>query len=318
MVETAETGARRTRFCLPHMLSVRMRKENIMKSRLPWSLVFVLVFAVVGNAADEKRTAPGGIHVHAYGGSPRLATGEISAKAEIAVSGDTPPEERFEAVRALGISPYTNESAQALVHVACDKTFDETTRDYAGMGLRNFTKYIPDESRRSIQQRLRAALESEKGDTPDGIVRTLIAWNDAPFINEILGDQLAGHTMEIEVLAALPGKESAERLWELYRTAPKSRKSVHYNRRAEIGRALVKKKDSRGIDILIDLLPADRAPGKQYRHNIFVFLAGTLKHRFGYDAEKYDPSLEEAVPSMIAWWEKNKDTFAFTEKSMRH
>ena len=115
--------------------------------------------------------------------------------------------------------------------------------------------------------------------------------------------------MEIKVLGALPGEESAERLWQLYQASPKSRKSEHYDRKAEIGLALVSKNDKRGIDILINLLPADRAPGNQHRHNVFVFLVRKTNKDFGYKAQNYAPALEEAIPQMVSWWQQNRGTF---------
>lgn len=244
-------------------------------------------------------------------GYPYLKQDEIQAKGKIAVSAEISPEEKFRAVWGLAISGYTKESVEALTQVACDKGAGETTRGYAAMGLRNFTGQLPDESRKAIQQRLRAVLESERGNTPDGILRVLIAWDDAPFIDELLGKQLQGHTMEVEVLAALPGKESGEKLWQLYEASRKSYKSTDYNRTAAIGRALVHKEDVRGIDILVDLLPEDHAPGPQYRHNVFVFLARSLNKDFGYKASDYDPALEDAVAKMASWWKKNKGTFVF-------
>ena len=265
---------------------------------------------------DTKAT-PAEVSSEANHGSPYLKPGEIPQTAVIIVSAKTPPEERFKAVRGLAISGYTAASARALADVACDKSVDETTRDYAGMGLQNFTGQLPEEDRKLIQQRLRAVLDSERGDTPDGVVRTLIAWNDAPFIHETLGEHLKGHGMEIEVLAALPGQGSCERLWQLYNESPESRKSAPYNRKAKIGRALAEKNDKRGIDVLIDLLPADHAPGHQYRHNVFVYLARKTKQSFGYNAQNYDAALEDAIPKMVVWWQKNKGTFAFAADERR-
>ena len=242
-------------------------------------------------------------------GYPYLAKDAIPEKARIAVSTDTAEDERFQAVWGLAISGYTEESARALTDVACDMSMGESTRNYAGMGLRNFTSQLPEESKRTIQRRLRAVLEEEGDETPNSIVRTLLAWGDASFVNTVFHEKLAGHAMEIEVLAALPEKEGSERLWQLYEACPKRRNSGDYNRRAEIGRALAGKNDVRGIDILVSLLPADRAPGGQYRHNVFHFLQRSLGDDFGYKALNYDPTLDEAVYKLTLWWEKNRDTF---------
>jgi hypothetical protein len=287
------------------------------KTPLLWSCLLVLVFGLSGIGAEDKEATPEVVPGEGDRGYPYLKPDEIPGKVKLAVSVETPAEERFKAVWGLAISGYTKESAEALSQVACDKSAGETTRDYAAMGLNNFTRQIPEESRKTIQQSLHGVLEKEKGDTPEGIIRTLIAWNDAPFIREILGEQVKGHNMEVEVLAALPGQESCDKLWQLYQESPKGYRSVYYNKKASIGRALVAKNDTRGIDILVELLPEDHAPGHQYRHNVFVFLARKIDKDFGYKAENYHPALEKAVPEMLSWWKENRGTFVLGTSSGR-
>lgn len=240
---------------------------------------------------------------------PYLAPDEIPENVRLATSAETPPNKRFSAVWGLAISGYTEESAEALVAVACDKNADETTRGYAAMGLRNFTTQLPEAAKDLIAKRLCTVMEEEKGDTPDGIIRTLIGWGYASFVSEILGEQLQGHTMEIEILAKLPDEESSEKLWQLYQSCPKGHKSVYYGRKAGIGRALADKGDTRGIDILMELLPKESAPGAQYRHNIFIFLSHKIGESFGYNALNYDSALEEAITKMLLWWEDNRGVF---------
>ena len=232
----------------------------------------------------------------------------------LATSPEADPGARFSAVRALAISPYTVESANALAQVACDANAGETTRIYAAMGLSNFTHALPEDLKSAIRKKLRGALAREGPDTPDGIIRTLLGWGDAACIREILGNRLAGHSMEIDVLDALPGEWACERLWQLYLSCPKGRKAEHYNMRATIGRALVRREDKRGIDILMELLPAQNAPGPQYRNNVYNLLALKLRRDFGYKGGNYRPELQQAIPKMIDWWQVNRETFAFRER----
>lgn len=228
------------------------------------------------------------------------------------------PTVRFKAVHKLAVSDYSEEAAVTLADVVADRTASETTRDYAAMGLRNFTTALPASKRQSLQTQLRNILESECEETPDGIIRTLIAWGDADFICEILGDKLHGHALEIEVLVERSDKTASERLWDMYESCPKSRKAIHYNQRAAIGRALVNRRDIRGVDILMALLPPEAAPGPQSRTNIFLFLTAKLGNRFGYDcAGSYTPTVEPAIQAMLAWWEENHLTFSFDDSQER-
>ena len=225
---------------------------------------------------------------------------------------------QFEAVRTLAVSGYTKEAAEVLAKVASDPKGSETTRGYAAMGLRNFTNGIPDEQKNAIQKVLRGIVQAEGEDTPDGVVRTLLAWGDASFIQEVLGENLEGHGMEIEVLERLPDTSASDRLWQIYETCGKGRKAVYYNKRASVGRALVNRKDIRGIDILMTLLPAEKAPGPQYRNNVYVFLALKIGEDFGYGRGNYRPELEEAIPRMMTWWEKNRAKFSFDRKNEKN
>ena len=67
------------------------------------------------------------------------------------------------------------------------------------MGLRNFSSAMPKEMRQAILEQLRKAFRAEKDKLPDAVTRTLIAWGDADYVHEALGETLRGHPMEIEV-----------------------------------------------------------------------------------------------------------------------
>ena len=272
-----------------------------------------IAMAIIGCSSVEEREQSSASRAARDRGYPYISDQSHAEKARIALSPDTPEDERFEAVWALAISGYTEKSALALAVVACDKTISHTTRGYAAMGLRNFTSSIPQKLKSEIQEMLRGVIARENADTPDGVIRTLIAWADAPFVYKTLGPEAAGHPMEIEILAGLPGKNGVDRLWQIYESCPKRHWS--YFKRSQIGRAMVKKQDTRGIDILMELLPAAKAPSGQYRHNVFKFLAIHIGQDFGYNALNYDPSLNQAVAGMLSWWDENRHRFALDGRS---
>ncbi|HUT28439.1 MAG TPA: HEAT repeat domain-containing protein [Sedimentisphaerales bacterium] len=219
------------------------------------------------------------------------------------------PSAQFDAVRELAISGYSPSSAEILAGIACDSNAPQTTRDYAAMGLGNFTNAIPADDKTNICTRLKHVLEVETLDTPDGIIRLLVKWEASDFVYKTLGERLKGHGLEVDVLAKIDGDYATDRLWQIYRDCPKGRKAEYYNKRASVGRALINKGDVRGIDILMELLPADNAPGPQYRNNVYCFLAIKIHNNFGYENGNYRPRLEEAIPKMIAWWEENRSDF---------
>ena len=243
--------------------------------------------------------SPGG--VRASGREHRVAVAK-------ALHGD------FDSVWSLSISGYSLDASSALATVASSKHMGETTRDYAAMGLRNFSALMPAEERSSIARQMRDVLAEEGADTPDGIIRLLVRWGDASYVQRTLGGSLAGHSMEITVLRDLPEEWAGERLWRMYLDCPESRKAEHYNRKAGIGRALVERRDKRGIDILVALLPADNAPSRQHRNNVFKFLALKIGETFGYEHSNYDPSLEEVAFKMQQWWKGSRSAFEFGSK----
>ena len=263
------------------------------------------------NAKPPKAKAIVAVATHLPDGTKKLTDKELAAKIELAASAQTNPHVRFEAVRLLAISRFTPKSAEVLLDIACDPKVGRTTRGYAVMGVGNLSIHLPEDMQAPIKKRLREALATELTDTPDGIVRRLIAWGDAGYVQEILGDNLAGYAMEIDVLRATPDPAASERLWQLYLKCPKGARTEHYKRRAKIGGALATREDKRGIDILVKLLPVGKAPGAQYRSNNYNFIARKIRQDFGYKGGNYRRSLEKAVPKMIDWWKKNRDEFEF-------
>ena len=246
---------------------------------------------------------------------PYLKPHEIPEAVELASSSSTGRMLRFRAVWGLAISGYTRESADVLARVACDGRRERSLRGYAAMGLRNFTGALPKDQKQEIRSLLGKVLAKERARTPDSIIRALLAWGEAAYVNEVIGEKLAGHRMEVEVLARLEGKRASDRLWKLYEACPKD--AEHYNRRESIGRALADRKDKRGIDILVAQFDTKDIPSKQYFHNTYAFLAKTTGKSFGYSSPNYTPALDEAIPLLQAWWKANGETFSFDPPIIR-
>ncbi|MBE7496501.1 MAG: hypothetical protein HS117_16275 [Verrucomicrobiaceae bacterium] len=252
-------------------------------------------------------------------GHPRIADDNKKLVARLAAASDTPENLRFYAIWGLAISGYSVDSAEGLIQAAEDHDLSATARGYAAMGLRNFSRDLPPESKGVLRERLRRIVASESESIPDSIIRTLIAWGDAEWIANRLGDQIQGHQMEIEILSALEPPRATDRLLEIYRADERQSVRESYNRRAEIGRALLAFHDRRGIDILESLLDAEvvplsgEQPNHQYRHNVFNAITRAVGQDFGYEHMNFDPSIDEAIRRFRSWWLESRFTFTFPE-----
>lgn len=252
-------------------------------------------------------------------GYPRIADEDKAKFAILVAASDTPQKLRFDAIWGLAISGYSPEAATGLIQAAEDRSLSDTARNYAAMGLMNFSNELPLESKGAFRRRLRTLVDSEGASVPDSILRTLIAWGDAEWIAERLGGQTRGHMMEIEILCALETAHATGRLLELYRVDEVENKRETYNRRAEIGRALLGLRDKRGIDILESLLDAEvvplngEHPNHQYRSNVFNAIAHAVGKDFGYVHSNYDPSIDEAIRRFRFWWLENRYMFTFPD-----
>ena len=243
---------------------------------------------------------------------PEFSQEEKPQRARQALHPDTTEHDRFMLVWGLATSGYSPESADALVKIACDSTESETTRGYAAMGLSNFTLKLPAESKADILRRLQGALEREKGDCPDSILRTILAWGGSADLLATIGKDLRGHSMEIEVLKTAPSEVAIPRLWRMVEAAPKSRKSRAWMERTNVGYALIAHQDKRGVDILVESIPLDKSPSGQHSNNVFHGLVRLVFHQnFGYNSANYHPSLGEAIPQMARWWSENRESFTW-------
>jgi hypothetical protein len=258
-------------------------------------------------------------------GYPHLKPEQRPAKAKEALDPATGDKARFYAVWGLAISGYCPEGAEALAIVATDPKQEPTTRDYAGMGLRNYSGAMPEEIRGPIQARLRKALAAEKEKLPDGVLRTLVGWGDADLIRETLGERLRGHPMEIEVLQKTGSRQEAvARLMEMYKAAPEVTSQAGWYQRSHVGTALVKMGDKRGVDILLECLTVekpwpldnDSAPDqesnaasfRQCLNNTFRWVARAIGQDFDYSTEEnWRPELNKAIPRMVEWWKANRE-----------
>jgi hypothetical protein len=248
-------------------------------------------------------------------GYPHIEGKNKGEVARIATSLQSPSELRSLAIWGLAISGYSPESADALLKIATDGTREG--RETAAMGLRNFTTELPAYKRNEFRTRLREGVKLEGTSTVDEIVRTLIAWDDAPWIAEQFGSELAGHAMEIEILRRLPAGRAVPRLLEIYHTTRRDNSKDSYGQRADVGRALADLRDARGIDILDTLLDVasvptyEGVPSQQYRQNVFAFIQRAVGDQFGYERRVYDPSIDEAIVRFREWWLQERYHFVF-------
>lgn len=295
-----------------------------------WMVLLIVLtqgsWALAGSSDPKPATQPASATAYPY-----LTPEQRPQKAKEAVDPSTDEKARFYAVWGLAISGYLRESAEALAIIASNSKYEATTRGYAGMGLRNFSRAIPDGVRKAILDRLYGALHAEKEDLPDGVMRTLIDWGEADRVRKVLGDKLRGHRMEIEVLQRIDSrKEAVERLMELYKVAPDVTSNIGWTKRWHVGAALIERQDKRGIDILIECLAvknpwpteetspqAINSNARSFRqslHNTFTRLAAIFDDRFGYEAGgTWAPQLDDAIPKMVEWWNANRQTWSFEE-----
>lgn len=297
-----------------------------------WAVLLVVLthgsWALGGNSDPQPTTQSS----FAY---PYLTPEQRPQKAREAIDLSTNEKARFNAVWGLAISGYSRESADALAIIAADSKYDATTREYAGMGLSNFSNEIPDVLRQAILDRLYVALSAEKEKLPDSVVQTLINWGEADRVRTALGDKLDGHSMEIQVLQRISSqKEAINRLMELYKAAPDVNSSIGWTKRWHVGAALIERQDKQGIDILIECLsvknpwPSEETSPqaidfnarsfRQSLHNTFARLATIFDDRFGYEAGgTWAPQLDDAILKMAEWWKTNRDRWSFEEARSR-
>lgn len=254
-------------------------------------------------------------------GYPAIARENMPAVAGWITTTKGSSEQYSRAVWGLAISGYSPESAQALMAMVEDTTRTEEDRRMAAMGLRNFTTALAPGEKEAFKARLRQALQAGKTRPPDEMIRTLVAWNDAPWLMEVAGERLRGAPLEVEILAKSHSDKAVPRLLEIYGETEPATALQSYYRRTEIGRAVVELKDKRGIDILATLLPKssveDGPSGKQSRNNVFRFLMMHTGRNFGYEYSNYNESLEPAIERFKEWWAQERSSFSFPTQPSR-
>lgn len=213
----------------------------------------------------------------------------------------------FKALCKLAVLGYRADVAKRLLAIAVDAREDESWRAYAAMGLGNMHA-MPAAVRQEVRAALRAALQREGGDCPDGVLDQLVRSGDAAFVRETLGDALHGRRPEISVLEQVHDVSSHARLLAILAAAT-SRRAADYNCRAAVGRALIAHGDVLGVDVLVRLLPPDAAPGAQYRRNVYAAVAPLLAGGFAAMATDSDAALDAACASVTAWWQEHGDGY---------
>lgn len=225
-------------------------------------------------------------------------------------AGAEDPDTQFAAVHRLALLADNEPGRNTLIRVAVDRHASETTREYAAMGLQNYAHTMPDEAARSVRGALGKVLEAEGGDAPAGVVRTLLALGAAAAVRETLGDALAGHPVEIEVLGEIGDAASVHRLVALRKEILDVRDPERFARVDRIARALVKAGDVRGVRYEIDLLRVRHRLPPVHGTNVFLFLTTVLRGDFaswrGHDPRTVPP---DAIDGMIAWWDEHGADF---------
>jgi hypothetical protein len=221
---------------------------------------------------------------------------------------------KFDAVRDLNKLGYSPEAVNVLLTVTCDKFADIKTRVYAASGLDSYYRNMTDAEKAAVREKLRALVLEEKGDTPDAVSRYLLKNGDAALVIEVVVPDSAIPPIPWTIFADVSKHMSSEQLMEMYRALPRGRRDDLFRRRSDIGRELVQRNDPRGVDILIQLLRPENAPGPQHRHNNWAFLAPKIGQSFDYKSQNYSPEFEQVLPKILAWWEENKATFDFKVK----
>jgi hypothetical protein len=223
----------------------------------------------------------------------------------------------FNATWGLAISGYSRDAADALLQIATDKSFGATTRGYAAMGLGNFSGRLSREEKELICIAIATAIQQEGRSVPGEFVRLMNRLDSAPLVAELLGEDLAGSRFEIDVLARLSGDAAGQRLWQLYEQLRGRAVTEVASRIAVIGNAMLDRKDKRGADVLLSLLPKGTGLDNQVRHNTYSALARRIGNSFGYAAVNYHPDLEAAIPKMVEWWNNNQQQFEFDRPTTR-
>lgn len=280
--------------------------------------MIVLSWPLVSEAQQPKKRSAGKELIGLDENGSLLVADENKAEvAHLAASRDTPANLRFAAIRGLATSGYSAASTAALMKAAEDRDLSEAYRAYAAFGLSNFTQELPAHSKSKLQGRLRTIVLAEGAAIPAQFVRTLLHWGNAQWLDENFANHVRGKDLELEILGALRPEQATHRLLEIYRADQKRNSRESYNRRASIGRTLLRFRDKPGFEILDTLLDAEAVPyiaGKpnhQYRHNVFASIARGAGTDFDYKHQNYHPSIAEAIAQFRAWWSENQSANVF-------
>ena len=219
----------------------------------------------------------------------------------------------FRATWGLAISGYSPEAAQALLRIAGDKGLPDGNRRYALMGLRNFRASLSDSQNKQVRQILEGIVAERKTRAGEAEIGWLLDLGGVACIQETLGKDLVGWPHEPLVLQYAPGEAAIERLAEIGEEWAKAPNEQTFRRSYRAGWALVVRRDKRGVDVLLGMLPVGKGLDPQVRNNIYSFLAREVGQRFGYADGNYRPELEEAARTMRNWWAEHRETFRFPQ-----
>ena len=146
-------------------------------------------------------------------GYPYLQMEEIPRAVAMVKHPHTGQTDRFYAIWGLAISGYTPQGAEVLFEIAADQEALASWREYAAMGLGNFSSTMPPRKRDQYLAALRKTLAAEREKTPSGLLRLMISWNDVTRVEQALGKAIENHPMRVEILIASPRPEASDELW---------------------------------------------------------------------------------------------------------
>lgn len=246
---------------------------------------------------------------------PYLAKDEIPQAIAMYRDPLTGEMDRFSIVWGLAISGYTPPGAEFLAEVVANAELNRTWREYAAMGLGNFSGSLTPDERDKYAGVLRECLGKEEKQTPPGILRVLIGWGEVDHVERELQGKLDNHSMQVEILTASNRPGASDELWQLYQAIPAEnfQADTASGKATRLGWALVLRHDKRGLGILARtvLVTAKDASAQQARINILQFVTQHTGGAFRFSGDTQPDAVQHEAERFALWWETKGQEFNF-------
>jgi outer membrane protein assembly factor BamB len=234
---------------------------------------------------------------------------------------------RGAALRVLTRSAYNKEAADAMLMIATRQDWPAHARNLASQGLHKGDKK---QMARVVEALLKTAAK-EKAQTPEGILQLLNRLGHADAVYAALGAQFDKKWVgfKIQTLDGLSDpKLAADKLWGIAQSlGPMDKKHRIYHEYARIGMAIARRRDKRGIDLMVKQLQVKELPistkygdayTKQVKNAFFEGRRGNYEHLCGLYLLRYfgpkptnEQELNTNIDALGTWWQKNRDTWKF-------